>query len=215
MARYNEKDYSLETALRNINVNFLRMFQDDLLTLAKNPDRMDIVRKIHEAWNHKYNCSPSGTDIRIEWAMAIYRHGDWEKALGTAEPEKQEKISGENDPRKKYPAEFRCDNGVYVRSLSELFVADWLYANRIRFEYEREVHFPLCQKTAHCDFYLPDFKVYVEFWGMEQDDQYLAYKNWKELQYRNHGYPLLSLNFQDLKMFRDAFLRKLKELKGK
>lgn len=215
MAGYREEEYTLETALRNINVNFLRMFQEELKVLAENPGRTDIVQKIHSEWNNKYNCNPNGTNIRIEWAVAIYHHGDWKKAMEIAGQKQQANISGFDDLRKRYPAEFRCDNGIYVRSLSELFIADWLYANKIRFEYEREVIFPSCGQKVHCDFYLPDFRVYVEFWGMDKDQQYLTYKNWKEALYHKHGYPLLSLDFRDLKTFRDSFSKKLIQIKGK
>ena len=161
-------------------------------------------------WDKKYGLSAFGTDIRIEWAIAIYNHGDWEKvrALSFVQTKAQDVTT--IDPRKKYPADFRSENGVYVRSLSELLIANWLYANRIVFEYEREVFFPSCQKYAHSDFYLSDYDLYVEFWGMESDEQYRAYKQWKELLYAENGYKLMSLSFHDLKVFRDSFMRKLK-----
>ena len=210
MPKYREEDYSLEYALLNININFFKYYQDDLKTYAQNPNRTDIVDRIHDEWDSKYNMSPYGTDIRIEWAVAIYEHGDWEKAIATNEVYNKPVTSAPIDQRKRYPADFRCDNGIYVRSLSELFIADWLYANRIVFEYEREVNFQTCHQSAHCDFYLPDYDVYIEFWGMDRDEQYIAYKQWKEPLYEANGYNLISLNFQDLKMFRDTFSKKMK-----
>lgn len=215
MAQYREEDYSLDNALKNINANFFRMFKEELRLLAVAPERVDVAEQIHREWNQKYHCTPNGTSIRIEWAIAIHKHGDWDKALSAVESGQQRNTLVVSDPRKKYPADFRCENGVYVRSLSELFIADWLYMNKIRFEYEREVSFPSCQQTALCDFYLPDYKVYIEFWGMENDEQYLAYRKWKENLYRNHEYLLLSLEFCDLKMFRDIFTRKLNQIRGK
>lgn len=214
MPRYKEKDYSLENALQNININFLLLFQEELKTYAQHPECIDIVEKIHREWDEKYGLKSNGTDIRIEWAVAIYNHGDWERALSTKEVYKQQKNTTRIDLRKNYPAEFRCDNGVYVRSLSELFIADWLYANRIAFEYEREIFFQSCQHCAHCDFYLSDYDVYIEFWGMENDEQYMAYKQWKESLYEKNGLNLISLDFQDLKLFRDTFTRKLKPYKN-
>lgn len=210
MPRYKEEEYSLENALQNINIKFLQLYQEELKTYAQHPERLDIVEKIHSEWDKKYGLTPSGTDIRIEWSTAIYAHGDWERALVAKEVSKQPASVTPIDPRKNYPAEFRCDNGVYVRSLSELFIADWLYTNRIAFEYERKVFFQSSQQHALCDFYLSDYDVYIEFWGMEKDKQYIAYKQWKEPLYEKNGYKLISLNFQDLKVFRDNFSRKLK-----
>ena len=171
MPKYSEKDYSIDTALKNIGASFFRMFQNELRVYAENPKHIDIIQKIHSNWDDKYNCSPFGTDIRIEWAVAIYNHGDWQKALDKAGAIQEKSSSVVTDPRKNYPADFRCDNGIYVRSLSELFIADWLYSNKIRFEYEREVYFPSCGQIVHCDFYLPDYRVYVEFWGMDKNEQ--------------------------------------------
>ena len=213
MARYRESDYSLDTALWNINISFLHQFQEELKTYAQFPERIDLVEKIHNEWDRKMGLSAFGTTIRIEWAVAIYEHGDWEKALAA------QKICDPSanvlcgDPRKNYPTDFRCDNGIYVRSLSELFIADWLYANRFMFEYEREVFFRSCQRFAHCDFYLSDYDTYIEFWGMNKNAQYLQYKQWKEPLYAANGYRLLSLDFHDLKTFRDSFTRKLQQIK--
>ena len=213
MPRYNGKNYSLEYALENIGDYFWRIFREDLFEYAKDQSRQDIVENIHHDWDMPTKCTPVGTDWRIEWAVAIYNHGDWEKSKKTPVPNYR-KTSFEGDmidPRRKYPAEYRCDNGVYVRSISELCIANWFYANDIAFEYERTVI--LGEATAHCDFYLPQYDVYVEFWGMSNDEKYVAYKQWKEPLYAEHGYKLVSLYPNDLKNFRDRLFLKLKHVK--
>ena len=209
MPRYKESEYSLENALMNIGEYFWTCYQDSLLSYAQDPAKTEIIDTIHKEWDRD-GMSPFGTDIRIEWAVAIYQHGDWEKAL-TAQVPNYQTVSTPalTDPRKKFPADFRCDNGIYVRSLSELFIANWLYANKIPFEYEREIHFASCQRNVHCDFYLPEHDVYIEYWGMEKDEKYIAYKEWKAPLYKRNGYKLVSLTFQDLKLFRDSFRKKL------
>ncbi len=210
MPRYQKEQYTVETALQNIGEYFWKRYCDDLKTYAQNPARKDILEKIHNEWD-KDGMSPFGTDIRIEWAVAIYQHGDWEKAMVSKVPAYDAGTTNFTDHRRKYPAEFRCDNGVYVRSLSELFIAQWLYANRVAFEYERKVYFSSCGQSALCDFYLPDYDIYVEFWGMEGNGQYESYKLWKEPLYKRNGYRLVSLHFEDLKNFRDSFRREIKK----
>lgn len=211
MARYQEKNYSVATALKNIGEYFWQRYREDLKIYAQNPTRADILEKIHNEWD-KSGVSPFGTDIRIEWAVAIYRHGDWETAVNSKVPAYDANAAASADRRKKYPAEFRCDNGVYVRSLSELLIAQCLYTNRVTFEYEREVYFPSCKQSALCDFYLPDYDTYIEFWGMEGNEQYEAYKLWKEPLYQRNGYRLISLHFEDLKNLRDNLHRKMKKI---
>lgn len=208
MPRYNGRNYSLSYALENIGDYFWRMYQDDLLEYAKDQSREDIFERIHENWDIPMQMSPKGTNIRIEWAVAIYEHGDWEKSTNMLAPNYITSQIGVVDPRRKYPTEYRCDSGVYVRSLSELCIANWLYSNNIAFDYERAVMFG--DVTAHCDFYLPKQDVYIEFWGMVNDEKYIQYKQWKELLYAENGYKLVSLYPNDLKNLRDQFFKKLR-----
>lgn len=211
MSRYNGKNYSLSYALENIGDYFFRMYRDDLLEYAKDQSRKDIFERIHRNWDGPMQMSSNGTDIRIEWAVAIYQHGDWDKSTKISVPNYRDTGSQIciTDPRRKYPAEYRCDNGVYVRSLSELCIANWLYANNINFDYERAVIFG--EVTAHCDFYLPNQDVYIEFWGMINDEKYIQYKQWKEPLYARYGCKLVSLYPNDLKNLRDQFFMKLKK----
>lgn len=205
------ENYSISYALWNIGDYYWRLYHEDLRSFADDRNRTDIVEQIHAEWDAASGCKPSGTDIRIRWALEIYDHGDWEESLKT--PVHPYKKNGNPivtvDARRKYPAEYRCDNGVYVRSLSELCIANWLYTNRIPFEYERKVHFPISGESAHCDFYLPDYDVYIEFWGLSGDKNYEHYKRWKENNYTSNAIPLISLYPSDLKNLRDRLTEKL------
>ena len=205
------ENYSISYALWNIGDYFWRLYCEDLKFFAENRDRRDIVERIHAEWNSAAKCKPSGTDIRIEWALAIYDHGDWEESLRIPVPPYKRSSNSmvAVDARRKHPAEYRCDSGVYVRSLSELCIANWLYANRIPFEYERKVYFPISRESAHCDFYLPDHGVYIEFWGLSGDKNYEHYKRWKENNYTSNAIPLISLYPSDLKSLRDRLTEKL------
>ncbi|MDO5302648.1 MAG: hypothetical protein Q4E84_01950 [Clostridia bacterium] len=210
MSKYNKNNYSLSYALQNIGDTFWRTYQDDLLEYAKDQSRKDIIEHIRHDWTERWHMSPNGTQIRIDWAVAIYNHGDWEKSIRTSVPDYKASTLQESviDPRREYPAaEYRCDNGGYVRSLSELCIANWLYANNIPFDYERAVMFG--KTTAHCDFYLPEQNVYIEFWGMTNDENYIQYEQWKKPLYAKYGYKLVSLYPDDLKNLRDQFFRKL------
>ena len=81
MSRYSEETYTLEYALQNIGRGFWNKYKDDLDEFVRDTSRIDIANKIHREWD-KLGNSPVGTNIRIEWAVAIYKHGDWEKAVG-------------------------------------------------------------------------------------------------------------------------------------
>ena len=207
------ENYSISYALENIGDYFWRLYREDLKFFAENRNRTDIVERIHAEWNAAAKCKPNGTNIRIEWALAIYDHGDWEESLRIPVPPYKRSSNSmvAVDARRKHPAEYHCDSGVYVRSLSELCIANWLYANRIPFEYERKVYFPISRESAHCDFYLPDHGVYIEFWGMYKDPAYEQYKRWKEANYIRNKIRLVSLYPSDLKNLRDRLREALRQ----
>lgn len=214
MPKYVEKDYSVFKALENIGDYFWRLYNVDLLTFAKDRTRTDIPEKIHEEWDDgALKRSPFGTDIRIEWALALYDHGDWEEALSTPVPPyiKPENGDIKIDPRLRYRAEYRSDNGIYVRSISELCIANFLYNAHVPFEYERTVEFPLSGELAHSDFYLPEQNVHVEYWGMSKDPDYENYKRWKEDNYIRNNIRYASLYPSDLKNLRDCFREALRK----
>lgn len=206
MAKYRPKNYSLPLAIKNIGITFWRLYRNDLKVFAEDRTRLDILQKIHNEWDGPNNCTASGTQIRFDWAMAIYDHGDWDRSAITPTMQGAKTPDSKSiDSRRKYPAEYRCENGTYVRSISELCIANWLYMNNIRFEYERAVFFEKSQKHAHSDFYLPEHDVHIEYWGMSNDPAYESYKLWKEANYEENNIRYISLYHTDLKNFRDQF----------
>ena len=213
MAKYKSENYSLPVAIKNIGITFWRLYRNNLKVFAEDRTRLDILQKIHNEWDGPNNCTASGTQIRFDWAMAIYDHGDWDRSAITPTVQSTKTPDSTSiDSRRKYPAEYRCENGTYVRSISELCIANWLYANNIRFEYERAVFFEKSQKHAHSDFYLPEHDVHIEYWGMSNDPTYESYKLWKEANYAENDIRYISLYHTDLKNFRDRFDNALRTL---
>ena len=110
MSRYDERSYSKQYALKNIGAAFLEKYRSDLLAYAQDRTRSDIPARIHEEWDATGR-SPSGTDIRIEWALALYDHDDWpgvKKAAETKEPGKRQ--TAETADKK------RCSNCFYSKN---------------------------------------------------------------------------------------------------
>ena len=81
----------------------------------------------------------------------------------------------EEDFRKKYPAKYRAQDGHYVRTKSEVIIDNWLYNHLIVHAYERKL--PI-DEDVYCDFYVPQGKCYIEYWGM-QNTEYLERKKKK------------------------------------
>lgn len=110
------------------------------------------------------------------------------------------------DSRLRYPAEYRTADGRWVRSKSEKIIADWLYNNHIRFEYERKII-----EGVTPDFYLPDMDVYIEYWGKD-DEAYVRHRRKKEEIYSKLGIRLLSLDDADIKHIDDILRLRIRQV---
>jgi DNA polymerase-3 subunit epsilon len=97
---------------------------------------------------------------------------------------------------------YRCQDGHFVRSKAEVTVDDFLHQNKIRHVYECTLPF---NTSKLCDFYLPDFKTYVEYWGLISDLAYVANMKEKLTLYEEAGLNVISLFQTDLSKLEDQF----------
>jgi len=149
-------------------------------------------------------------DLQFEDDYLLYRvDKDFEEILELPEIEENDIINDE-DIRNKWPREIRCDDGHYVRSLSEKNIDDWLYHNNIVHAYEKSVYMDTVPEAiVLSDFYLPEGNVYIEFWGLEEQEQYNQRKEEKIRLYDENEYNRIDLNQNDIKRLDDIMPRKL------
>lgn len=117
-----------------------------------------------------------------------------------------------DDFRKKYPAEYRTKDGHYVRSKAELTIDDSLYLWGIAHAYEKKL--PNTPENVYSDFHIPSGNgrpkaVYIEYWGMENDEKYNQRKNKKIEIYKELGLCLIQLNDADIKNIEDSLQKYL------
>ena len=102
---------------------------------------------------------------------------------------KQENINKEDnkkeDFREKFEAKHRATDGHFTRSKAEMLIDNWLYMFEIVHAYERKL--PI-EENVYCDFYIPAGKVYIEYWGYENDEKYLERKKKKQEIYKKYGF---------------------------
>jgi hypothetical protein len=119
----------------------------------------------------------------------------------TATAAEESKATYGNNFRKRFPATHRATDGHMVRSKAEALIDDWLYSiARLPHAYERRV--PI-EENLYCDFFLPQGKVYIEYWGIENDPQYLARKQEKQALYAKHDLNLIELNDEHVRNLDD------------
>jgi hypothetical protein len=105
-----------------------------------------------------------------------------------------------------FSARYTSRSGHKVRSRGDLIIADFLFLHGILFNYERKL--PIAE-DVHCDFYLNQHEVYIEYWGMEGDQKYDVRKSLKTDIYKQHNLRLLEINDEDLDDIHNTLPRKL------
>mgnify|MGYP000134069930 CR=1 FL=1 len=157
------------------------------------------------------------------WPEAILKHKDILEMFIEAPKEKPQnkeirqtveksETDAVDDFRKKYPAEYRTKDGHYVRSKAELTIDDSLYLWGIPHAYEKKL--PNTEQNVYSDFHVPSGKgrpkaVYIEYWGMENDEKYNQRKANKIEIYSQLGLSLIQLNDADIKNIEDSLQKYL------
>ena len=93
--------------------------------------------------------------------------------------------------------------GEFVRSPGEARIANFLFNKGIRYEYEPYI----CGFRP--DFYLPDYRVIIEYWGITHNLEYDERRYRKTAAYRAAGFALINLESVDYSRLEDVLMRKL------
>ena len=110
------------------------------------------------------------------------------------------------DFRLKFEAKHRTLDGHYVRSRAEVIIDNLLYQYGVVHAYERKL--PVDEEVL-CDFYLPAGKVYIEYWGLEDNARYAERKKKKLEIFNKYEIPLIELNDEDILNLDDNLPKKL------
>ena len=89
----------------------------------------------------------------------------------------------------------RTDDGTAVQSRGERRIADFLSSRRIAYIYDERYRIA-GDIRIRPDFYLPEFDLYIEYWGMDTPE-YAANMKKKLMLYQRAGKKLISLSFRD------------------
>ena len=116
----------------------------------------------------------------------------------------------ETDFRKRFPANFLCSDGHWVRSKAELLIDNWLYTRHPPIAHAYERRLPVTEE-AYADFYMPIGDCYIEYWGLD-NPQYNERRRTKLELFRKYDFRVISLNDRDLEKLDDLLPTKLLKL---
>ena len=105
----------------------------------------------------------------------------------------------------------RTRDGTWVQSDGERKIAEILAAANIRYRYDERFRI-LDGYAIRPDFYLPEFDIYIEYWGMDTADYKIGMLKKQKL-YQQQGKKLISLYPKDKPQMRERLLEKLEQLK--
>jgi len=120
----------------------------------------------------------------------------------------EKQLNESDDFRKKYPPTYRTPDGHMVRSRAEVMIDDFLYKNKIVHAYERKLNI---DEEMYCDFYIPEKKLYIEFWGLEENEKYLDRKKTKLDLYAKYKFNLIEINNNDMENLDEKLASKLRK----
>ncbi|HCE46617.1 MAG TPA: hypothetical protein DET40_23975 [Lentisphaeria bacterium] len=86
-------------------------------------------------------------------------------------------------------------DGTLVQSDGERQIADFLNSSAIKFRYDERIRI-IDGLAIRPDFYLPEFDVYIEYWGMDTADYKIGMLKKQKL-YQQEGKKLVSLHFSE------------------
>jgi hypothetical protein len=105
----------------------------------------------------------------------------------------------------------RAKDGTWVQSDGERLICDALDSERITYRYDERFRI-LDGYAVRPDFYLPEFDIYIEYWGMDTADYKIGMFKKQQL-YQQQSKKLISLYPDDKPGMKKILLEKLNQLK--
>lgn len=120
--------------------------------------------------------------------------------------------------KKSFGTMSQTNRGETVRSKAEKQVADYLHDQEIDYVYEQTIVLGRKKRKIKYDFFLPESKIYIEYWGLEGASgdigkQYVERKEEKIKLYDKFNLKLVSLYPEDLNYLEQTIPKKMNEAK--
>lgn len=103
--------------------------------------------------------------------------------------------------------DYLAEDGHFVKSRGEMLIDNWLYHHNYRHAYERKI--PNIKQDVYPDFYIPEGDCYIEYWGLEGNDNYESVIEWKKKIYKKQSIKVVEIRNKDIKRISDVLPDKL------
>jgi len=89
----------------------------------------------------------------------------------------------------------QAEDGTFVQSDGERIISEWLSKHQVKYRYDERIRI-IEGYSVRPDFYLPEFDLYIEYWGMDTIDYKIGMLK-KQKVYQMTGKRLVSLYAAD------------------
>ena len=191
IARYGEKSVRALDALKDVAreegaPSYLRNAAADAVAAIQSANRARLARRKNWCTRCKRPITDEEYMAGMErWGRPYCRHCLDEREL--------ENVNFEfvvEDAKKR-----RTQGGVSVQSIGEKRIAEFLESEGIAFMYDERYRIA-GDAVVRPDFYLPEFDVYIEYFGMNTPE-YIRNKEKKKFLYQRAGKKLISISYKD------------------
>ena len=210
-------EYMLKTLVKcakDLNV----IMREDILDMARDPTRQKYVREAA-------NLVISAAEERRQEREGLLRHWCSRCRKPISAEESQAGLAKYGKPycrhcleeRQLEDANFtstvegakklRTVDEVAVQSQGERRIGDWLAKSGIAYRYD-ERYLIAGDARIRPDFYLPEFDLYIEYWGMDTPE-YVANMEKKKFLYQRAGKRLISISWRELSRLESVLEEKL------
>lgn len=96
-------------------------------------------------------------------------------------------------------------DGHQPKNQAEQKICNWLYLHHICYAYNRTVD----NNELYCSFYLPERKIYIDYFGLNNIEASLSANLEKKKYYQQHGLSFIELHDEDIQNLDQALTQKL------
>lgn len=209
--------YALKTLLKCAG-HLDQIILDDLGDIARDPNRKDYVRAAaNEVIAAEEEARRRRRSIKQHWCSRCQKTITAEESQRGIDKYGKPYCRHCLDERILEDANFtatvegakrlRTVDEVAVQSRGEKKIGDWLAKRGIAYEYDKR--FMIARDTRiRPDFYLPEFDLYIEYWGMDTPE-YLENMRKKRFLYQQARKKLISISYLDFERIEEVLAEKL------
>lgn len=214
----------LELDPQNVEALYCRTLISFNRYLLENDDffKKASLDRVEELLN-AYPEEPDFWELKAKICDKVFKYemaAECRKVANKLKNEKRTNDTDKFDEEVRNNCKIRTHGGLSVQSQGEKLIAEFLERNSIDFDYDKQIslkgNHPNQNKNSiswiRPDFYLTEFNIIIEYWGLKGTPDYDKQMDEKKRLYKESGQKLISISPEDLDDLEELLQIKLKRM---